>query len=632
MPETADTTTNAPADTETVETPAPYTFPFDVPADLSSVSEEDLRALHAAVREHARTFGGLAPAETTEDTLAALRACRELALDVADELTGRANRATEAASLLDDVAFAEIEDLTGDDDPVQPEPTTEPEPAPEPTVPEPAAPAVTAAGRRAIPRVRDVARGTRAPQLPQESQATSRFGSMVTVDAVPGFPSGTVLKNFGEVTTALSRAAQQFPSNSKQSGRFNPKKRPIEVYVEGQSNRSFTLEKFTRRNVIEIRREFPDELRIHEGMLDTAAYTVASHAADAKRLPGGGLVQSMANAVKSGKSLTAAAGWCAPSETIYDLVETETEDGILDVPEMETPRGGWNIPINGGPEFAAIYGMIGNGGNTHLSEEDVINDVPKISVEIPCPPFEEVRLGVDYFSLTGGMLQRRGYPEAMARFTRAAVIALAHKINRGFIADIIAGSTNAGTVLVDPSGDDATSALLAAVDLAIMDAQYRNRGGFNSTMEVVLPRWVLVQMRAALTRRSADAIYGATDAMILDWFAVRNAVPRLVVDWQDQFSGVASGPGGSTPLLALPHLVEFLVYPAGTWVKAVQDVVSLDTIYDSTLLTTNQFISMFTETGWAALKMQPLSRRYTVHVDPSGVVGCCTAPDMALLS
>lgn len=630
MPE--DDTTTAAGDT-TVEETAPYTFPFEVPADLSTASEEDLRALHTAVRDHAVSFAGRSPAEYTPDVLAAISACRDLATDVANEISDRNTRATEAQSLLDDVAFAEIDDLTGDPDDdsgdVLPEP--EPEPAPQPD-PEPApVAAVTAAGRRGIPRVRDVARGARPPQLPADAQRP-RFGSMVAVDAVPGYPAGTTFKNFTQVTEALSKSVNSFPQNAVQRQWSGRGKRPIDVYVEDEPGRQFTLEKFTRRNVVEFRREFPDDQRIRLGMADEAAYNVASHVASTKRLPGGGLVASQQASIKAGKSLTAAAGWCAPSETLYDLVETETEDGMLDAPEMETPRGGWNIPINGGPEFATIYGTLGNAGNTHLSELDVENDVPKISVEIPCPPFHEVRLGVDYYSLTGGLLQRRGYPEAMARWSRAAVIALAHKINRGFIADIVAGSTNAGTIPVDTSGDDAAAALLAAIDLAIMDAQYRNRGGFNTTMEVPLPRWSLVQIRAALSRRYGVAMLAVTDAMILEWFSIRNAVPRLVVDWQDAFSGVASGPGGSTPLLALPHLVEFLVYPAGTWVKAVQDVVSLDTIYDSTLLTTNQFVAVFSETGWAALKMQPLSRRYTVHVDPSGVVGCCGTTDLSLLS
>jgi hypothetical protein len=328
-------------------------------------------------------------------------------------------------------------------------------------------------------------------------------------------------------------------------------------------------------------------------------------------------------AVAAGRSLTAAAGWCAPSDTIWDLVELETVDGLLDSPQLQTTRGGWNIPINGGPDFASIYNAIGDSGETHLSEAQVIANVNKIATEIPCPPFAETRLGVDYVSLTGGLLQRRGYPEVVARFTRAAIIALAHKINKGFIAAIVAGSGSANVIPTDPSGDDAASALLAAMELAIVDMKYRHRAGFNGTMEVVLPWWVLVPIRAAMSRRTGVALMNVTNAQILSWFSERQAVPRFVYDWQDQFAGLTTGPGGPTALTFLPSTVQMLIYPAGTWVKAVEPVISLDTLYDSTLLRTNQYTALFVEDGWAALKMAPLSRLYTVPVDPSGVTGCC---------
>jgi hypothetical protein len=69
--------------------------------------------------------------------------------------------------------------------------------------------------------------------------------------------------------------------------------------------------------------------------------------------------------------------------------------------------------------------------------------------------------------------------------------------------------------------------------------------------------------------------------------------------------------------------VQFLAYPAGTWVKAVQDVVNLDTIYDSTKLATNEYTALFAEDGWAMLQMGPTTRLYTAIADPSGVTGCC---------
>ena len=88
-------------------------------------------------------------------------------------------------------------------------------------------------------------------------------------------------------------------------------------------------------------------------------------------------------------------------------------------------------------------------------------------------------------------------------------------------------------------------------------------------------------------------------------------------------TGLNTGPGGSSPLTALPTTVQFLVYPAGTWTKIVQDVVNLDTIYDNALLTTNQYTAIFAEDGFNVIQTCPESRLYTASVDPSGVVGCC---------
>lgn len=619
MPDDDASTAAAEATTDTDTTTGPdtgtqYAFPFDVPASLAAVSDEDLRALHTQVRDHAATFTGLSPADTTTATIVALTACRDLAVDIADELSARADRVDEATALAAELAATDTVDLTGEPDPIP-----EPDPVVDPV------PAVTAATRR-NPRVRDVARGTTPPALPQDTQRV-QFASMIAAADIGGFSSGATLTRFADAAKVLSARINLYPQQPVSRGRTSTAKRPVTVYDADEPGRRFELRNYTRHPGVVLRREFPEDLRVRDGAAHGRGYSVAEHASSERRLPGGNLRESATLAVKAGRALTAAAGWCAPSEQIWDLVETETLDGILDTPEMQTTRGGWSIPINGGPDFATIYNMLGNAGDTHLSEQNVIDEVPKVSTEIPCPDFEEVRLGVDYYALTGGLLQRRGYPEVVQRFSRAAVVALAHKINYGYIQAIATGSTVVPTITADPSGDDAASALLALVDLAIVDAKYRNRGAFNGTYEVVLPWWVLVPIRAALARRSGVALLAVTDAQILSWFTTRSAVPRFVYDWQDQFSGLATGPGGAVPLRFLPSTVQLLVYPAGTWVKAVEDVFALDTIYDSTLLATNQYTAVFSETGWAALKMMPLSRLYTVPVDPSGVVGCCPTLD-----
>jgi hypothetical protein len=295
-------------------------------------------------------------------------------------------------------------------------------------------------------------------------------------------------------------------------------------------------------------------------------------------------------------------------------------DGLFDFPEVTADRGGFNIPTDGGPDFASIFTGIGNAGDTHLTEAEVIADTAKVCTEIPCPPFTDVRLGVDYVCLTGSLLQRRGYPEAVGRFHRGALVALAHKINAGKIAAVIAGSTDGGTIPASAGGDDAASSLLAAIEVAIVDIRYRTRLGVNATVEILLPLWALAQIRAAMSRRRGNGVetMNVSDAQIASWFATRGAVPRFGYDWQDAFSGLAAGPGGATPLTALPTEVTFAAYPAGTWTSATADVVDLDTIYDSTQLATNQYTAAFVETGWAMLKMGPISRFYTASVDPTG--------------
>lgn len=599
-----------------------YVFPFAVPADLPAASDEDLRTLQTSLREHAATFAGLSPAETTDATVTALRACRDLAVSVAAELKGRRERVGEASTLSSEVdaAMGELDDP----DP-EPEPAPEPDPATAPAT-EPDGQSVSAAARRGAPRVRDVARGSRTPHLPQDSPGGGPVFATMTASAdVPGFASGQPLERFADAARALSARMDQYPAMTAQRARMTGKveRRPITAYVEGAPARSLKLKSFVRHSGVQLRREFPDELRIREGDGDRRGYAVAEYAANERRLPGGSLIESARLAVKAGRSLTAAAGWCAPSEVIYDLCELETLDGLLDAPQLQTTRGGWQIPINGGPDFATIWDSLGRDGDTHLDEIDVIADTPKVCTEITCPDFDDVRLGVDYYCLTGGLLQRRGYPEVVARFGRAAIVALAHKINMGFIAAIVAGSGAATVIPANLGGDDAASSLLSAVHLAAVDAKYRNRMGFNTTLEVVLPWWALVPVRAGLSRRTGVDLINVTDAMILSWFAERGVVPRFVYDWQDAFSGLLGGPGAAVPLTELPGTVQFLIYPAGTWTKAVQDVVALDTIYDSTLLQTNQYTAVFAEDGWAALKMCALSRLYETTVDPSGVVGCC---------
>lgn len=567
-----------------------YTFPFEIPEDLSALSADEFAAFAASVRTHAQTVLGDETASAE-----ALLATRELFGDVQTEDTRRTELAAQASAARAELAAGLA--------PTEPAPQPTPTPAPEPTP----VPAPQPGGTDPVPAV------VASTIDPAPAAEPVRYASMTASADAPGNMGS--LASFSQVGELLERRLTSYSTTTS--------KRPAADLAKRNMGKNRTMiggRSLQRHGGITFNREFPEALRIRD---TKDAMTVLDHAIDESRLEGGSLVSAVEASFERTKSLTAAVGWCAPSETIYDLCELETMDGMLDIPEVQATRGGFFVPENGGPSFATIYDSIGDEGDVILTEYDVENGADKVCVEIPCPDFVEVRLDVAYICITGSLLQRRGYPEAVTRFSRGAMVALAHKVNESVIARIVAQSGTAVVIPADASGDDAVSALLSAIELAIEDMKYRHRMGRGATMEVVLPAWVIAPMRAALARRAGVAEYNVTDAQILAAFTTRRAVPRFVYDWQDAFSGQASGPGGATPLTTWPATVQFLVYPAGTWVKPVRDVVNLDTVYDNALLTQNQYTALFAEDGFNVLKMCAESRLYTASIDTSGVVGCC---------
>ncbi len=585
-----------------------YEFPFDVPEDLTTLSRKDFDAFAAQVDEHAKTIA--ADEDSSLEAIDATFALREKvderrAVYAASDAK-RAQLSTAPAEDGDDASDAGDdagEDAAGDEGGDEAEGAD--------------ADAVTASEGTKPPKLAKVAR--RAPKAADQAPANAEpaFATMVAAMDVPDFVSGQKLTKFSDAAGAVdARMASYAIGTGRRGGRRIPKDQVDAMKAGGQ----FSMGAPSRHGAVRFNRQFPEDQRISAD--GGNAYERLLAISDEHRLPGGSLAKSAEQAVAEGRALTAAAGWCAPSETIYSLCDLESMDGLLDLPELQAARGGFNIPEDGGPDFSSIWTSIGAAGDTHLTEYDVENDTLKVCTAIPCPDFVDTRLGVDYVCLTGGLLQRRGYPEVVERFSRGAIVALAHKINQGVIADIVAAAGAATVIPADPTGDDAAAAVLSAVDLGITDMKYRNRMPFASTVEVVLPLWAIVPIRAALARRNGVAALDITDAQIMSWFTIRSAVPRFVYDWQDAFTGVAAGPGGAVALDELPATVNFVIYPAGTFTKAVADVVSLDTIYDAASLATNEYTAIFVEDGWAVLQTCPDVRQYTASVDPSGCVGC----------
>jgi hypothetical protein len=147
-------------------------------------------------------------------------------------------------------------------------------------------------------------------------------------------------------------------------------------------------------------------------------------------------------------------------------------------------------------------------------------------------------------------------------------------------------------------------------------------------LEAVLPYWVVEQVRADVQRRTSLSLEEAMNVsvdQIRRWFAVRGARVQFIYDWLDVYNTTNTSTVGQTAgVYTLPTTVEMLLYPAGTFVAGVSDVVRLDTVYDSTNLALNQYTQLFTEEGILVAKRGFESRRIKATIDPSGTTSATT--------
>lgn len=437
-------------------------------------------------------------------------------------------------------------------------------------------------------------------EQPAPAAPSMTFSLIVPGDshnAIPGRAQGTEYASFSEIGHVLDKRAT---SSGAKGGTQS-----------------------VSRDLMEIRRH--DAAFSVHGENPMADDAVIARARDQKRLDGGSLMAQWENSIMKAAggnakrvSLTAAAGWCAPSENVYTLCEMESLDGLIDLPTVTATRGGlrWTQePTYPQLDAATAY--------THLTEAQVIAATAKNCAPITCPTFTDTRLDISSTCLTGSFLQLRGYPELVARWVRGELVVHAHKRNEDIIAALVARA-GAVTPIVLPAGDPVTSAVLSAVELAAEDIRYRNRLAFDAVIEVILPHWILPLIRADFTRRNGGDP-GLTNAMILDWFAIRGVRPQFVYDWQDGYSGAgATFPGGdgtapfSATLVPAGTAVQFLAFPAGGVVLAQQDVITLRNVYDAANLTQNLYTELFFEEGWAPIYPCPEIRLYSALTCPSG--------------
>ena len=444
---------------------------------------------------------------------------------------------------------------------------------------------VTAAAPRGPIKLSGIRRHTPAPAPTtiEETIVEDTSRARLTVADVPGFAADSDA-SFEDLAVALDRRLQGF-----NSGAYGAAARAGRAMSE-------------RHSLAVVRKSFDERATV--GSPESADAAMA-FAVNEKNLPGG--------------SLVAAGGWCAPSETVYDLLEDESRDGLVSLPEVNVTRGG--IKFTKGPKFSDLYSAPSfnfteeeakAGKYAPTSATDLTNKVgPKPVYQVPCTEFEEVRLSAAGMHIQAGLLQQRGYPELVARTIRGALVAHEHKMSERIIAAMEAKST---AVSMDAGQIGALAPVLTAIELQVEHYRYAQRLSRSTTLEAIFPYWVRGAIRTDLSRRQGVDLTDVPDSRIDAWFKSRGVNPQFVYDWQ-----AITGEAGA--FKAWGNSVKFLLYSAGTFVKGGQDVITLDTVYDSTLLGQNDYTALFTEEGYLVAKRGHDARVVTVPLNPNGGTG-----------
>lgn len=411
----------------------------------------------------------------------------------------------------------------------------------------------------------------------------AREGAFVMTAAanVKGFNSEQELKDFDELAKAYGGRSRSFQSRldngqRRMSGRKSL--RNVQFNRKG-AELSETAERYSVASLHKPANEFV----ITEKMSSADAYALLMRAASENRLSGG--------------SLTAAGGWCSPSDIVYGFLELETAEGLLNIAEIQAPRGG--IQFTKGPQLGELL-IDADLGWVMTEAQAEAGSFTKPVFDIECPDWDEVRMDAVGYALRAGLLTNATFPELLRRYLALALVVHARRMNKLTIDRIRAAITATMTLASVGAVPSATADLLDAVELGAMRIREQYSMGLKSTVEAVFPLWVKMIVRSDLARRNGDSgnLLSVTDAQIEGWFKQRQIAPQFVRDYQGINNGAVTVEGGTAAWTTMPTKVEFMLYPAGSFVRLSTDVIDLDTVYDQDNLTKNQFMAAFYEEGF----------------------------------
>lgn len=553
---------------------------YELPDDLGSLSDEDItQHLAAASRDMSR----FAKADVvTSKTLPALRSLsasiKKLEAERDERLAAAAEAAAEIDAIMNDT-FGTEDGETAEAETAEAEGETEAAEA-EADVVEPTA-VVTASSRRSlnVAAVRaaqaGAAKGGLSRYLPQE--VIQGIEIVASVD-VPGYRPGQEIE-LSQITEGVMRRATGLKTSHGGTG-----------------------------VVASYRLPFPADLIVTDSSSAPEGSTAVAFAAKQNRLNGGDLVAS--------------GGWCAPSETIYDITDVACADMLWDAPEVQLNRGGLRFFRTPTLDVAALTW-------TWTEAQDIAAATQPAGPEkpcfvIPCPAPIDVRAEAIGVCLSVGILTQRFFPEMVDWYVRNAMVAHEIRIKTEMYNQARLSAATLAVTIPATGGFATFSAVYGAVALQAADMIERHNLCDSTELEVVFPFWFKNMMLADLARQQGK------DPLTLTVADLQAEFSKLGV--RIQFArglapDVPTNIGGAVPATAWPADVEFLIYPAGNFQIGRGPEINLGVIIDSVTVATNDE-KIFTEEAVVLIDRMGLARRVTVTVCANGEVGARNAVDI----
>lgn len=484
----------------------------------------------------------------------------------ATAIAGERTRRTELAAKAS-ADFAAITELTAQAEPERPAEPEQPaeEPADDPADARPAAPQRPLGGQS----------GTEGTEGGDQLAVTTRL--------VPGTNDGGLGLNEDGVAHAFARMVQD---TANATGRFK---------------------------VVNRRWEYPEDRRLRAGS------DALTNNRKVRRL------QRAVRNVRAEENARVAAGLCAPLQPLYDIPTIgDTERPVRDsLTRYQADRGG----ITYRP---ALDGVTQTGGiGTWTKANDVASPiVPKTCVEISCPGVLSAEVEATYLCLTHSNMTTRFDPEFLQSVVEAQEVAHARFAENKLLTQL----TNTSKDLYANRLLGASRDILTTFDKVTAYWNNVHRLSDNVALRAILPKWARNLIRADITRQMVgDGLMslGIADAMIDDWFRVRNINPTWHLDGINPAELTTPEPDFATAaqfyalaadqseVPGFPATVTALLFVEGTWLYLDGGEMDMGVVRDSTLNGQNRF-QTFSESFEIAAFRGIESLAVHMAVEPTG--------------